>query len=140
MLLYNIIIMGNKHKIKLAQEDAKKRYDYLIYAYKKVKDSNMFDKVTNKETTKKLIEAQIKLHFGIYNRDYDIFKEGYDEYKLNAIENRNSRTMIIFKNGQKETEYTDITPAEYTDEKIKIYDTLYENLPSNYFINNNNTE
>jgi hypothetical protein len=132
--------MGNKHKIKLAQEDAKKRYDYLIHAYKKLQDNNMFDKVKNKETTKKMIEAQIKLHFGIYNRDYDIFKEGYDEYKLNAFENRNSRTMIVIKNGQKETEYTDITPAEYTDEKIKIYDTLYENLPFNYFINNNNTE
>ena len=71
--------MGNKYKIKLAQEDAKKRYDYLIHGYKKLKDNNMFDKITNKETTKKMIEAQIKLHYGIYNRDYDIFKEGYDE-------------------------------------------------------------
>lgn len=132
--------MGNKHKIKLAQEDAKKRYDYLIYGYKKLKDNNMFDKITNKETSKKLIEAQIKIHLGIYNRDYDIFKEGYDEYKLNANNDINSRKMVIFKNGQKETEYTNMTPAEHIDEKIKIYDTLYENLPSNYFINNNNTE
>jgi len=129
--------MGNKYKIKLAQEDAKNRYDYLIYGYTKLKDNNMFDKITNKETSKKMIEAQIKIHLGIYNRDYNIFKAGYDEYKLNAFNNRNSRRVVIFKNGQKETEYIDITATEYTDEKIKIYDILYENLPSNYFINNN---
>jgi hypothetical protein len=124
-----------KSQIKLAQKEAKKHYEFLIEAYEKIKEKEAFKYTTHGDTSRNMIKAQIKIHAGIYNRNYGEYKEGLDKYKSNANDVIEGR-MLIIKNGQIDTEYTNFNKIEYMQLRVKHYESLYEQLPRNYFITN----
>ena len=98
--------MGNKHRIKLAQKDAKEHYDYYVKSYKNFKAVSSpykYDENYAYKESKIMARAQIKRFAGIYNRDYKEFRKGLDKYKLylnilNYIEHTvNSKFVVLLK-------------------------------------------
>tara|TARA_R110000782_G_scaffold170566_3_gene262315 strand:- start:187 stop:621 length:435 start_codon:yes stop_codon:yes gene_type:complete len=144
--------MGNKHRIKLAQKDAKEHYDYYVKSYKDFKAvSSPYKDDENYayKESKIMARAQIKIYAGIYNRDYGEFRKGLDKYKLYLNKSKEGELVRITyedvvteanntEANDTEAHYTQVSDidADYINEKIRRYETLYEKLPRNYFITN----